>query len=129
MHCCLAVGAAAKLREVSSASRALSIPILDDGSNAKITDATAIDCILHLMAQLPSSRIRRGSVLNSRTVGAVFDNGTQTLQSNVPAPNMTNDGELWSRRVLTQIKGQDLLCKKIAKGPAPVLGLPLKWAV
>jgi hypothetical protein len=61
MHCCLAVGAAAKLRKDSSPSRAFSVPILNDRSNVKTTDATANDCILHLMTQLPSSRKERGS--------------------------------------------------------------------
>ena|SRR6185295_4507184 len=50
MHCCLAAGAAAKVREARSASRALSISWLNDRSTAKITETTANDRLLHFMA-------------------------------------------------------------------------------
>ena len=59
MHCRLATCAAAKVREAKSASRALSVPILDDRSTAKRRETTANDRLLHFMAQLPLGRKRR----------------------------------------------------------------------
>src|ERR1700726_3159789 len=53
MHCCLNVcAAAAKVREERSESRALSVPVLNDGSIAKSAETTAND-LLHFMAQPP----------------------------------------------------------------------------
>lgn len=51
MHCCLAVWAAAKVTEASSASRALSVPVLNDKNTAKSTEMTANNRMLHFMAQ------------------------------------------------------------------------------
>src|ERR1700738_2477066 len=51
MHCCLAVRAAAKVREARSASSALSFPVLDDRSAAKSTETTANDRLLQFMAE------------------------------------------------------------------------------
>jgi hypothetical protein len=51
MHCCLAVRAAAKVREERSASRALSVPIIDDGSTAKSMETKANDRLLHFIGQ------------------------------------------------------------------------------
>src|ERR1700730_3049596 len=59
MHCCFAVWAAAKVRDARSASRALSVPILNDRSTAKRRETTANDRLLHFMAQLPLGRKRR----------------------------------------------------------------------
>src|SRR5712671_850623 len=52
MHCCLAVRAAAKVKGARSASRALSIPVLNDRSPAS-AETTANDRLLHFMAQPP----------------------------------------------------------------------------
>jgi hypothetical protein len=52
MHCCLAVRAAAKAREVRSASRALSVPVLDDRSTAKSAETVVNDRLLHFMPRL-----------------------------------------------------------------------------
>jgi hypothetical protein len=51
MHCCLAVRAAAKVREARSASPALSVSVLDDRSTAKSAETMANDRLLHFMAQ------------------------------------------------------------------------------
>ena len=56
MHCCLAVWAAAKVKELRSASRALSIPVLNDRNTANCTETTTNDRMLNFMAQLPSGQ-------------------------------------------------------------------------
>ena len=53
MHCCLAVCARAKVIVASSASRALSLPILKDRGTAKTTQRTVNDRLVHFMDQLP----------------------------------------------------------------------------
>src|SRR6267378_3822071 len=59
VHCCLAVRAAAKVKGKRSASRALRIPVLNDRRNAKSTETTANDRLLHFMAQPPLGRKTR----------------------------------------------------------------------
>src|SRR5712672_3920988 len=64
VHCCLAVRAAAKVREAGSASRALSVPVStssesNDRSAAKSTETTANDRLLHFMAKPPLGRKTR----------------------------------------------------------------------
>src|SRR6476661_3968319 len=59
VHCCLAVRAAAKVKGTRSASRALSVPVLNDRRNAKSTATTANDRLLNFMAQPPLGRKTR----------------------------------------------------------------------
>jgi hypothetical protein len=59
VHCCLAVRAAAKVKGTRSASRALSVPVLNDRRNAKSTETTANDRLLNFMAQPPLGRKTR----------------------------------------------------------------------
>ena len=51
MHCCLAVRAAARVGEAISASRALSVPVLNDRSTAKSAEMTENDRLLHFMVR------------------------------------------------------------------------------
>jgi hypothetical protein len=51
MHCCLAVRAAAKVGEAISASRALSVPVLDGRSTAKSAETTENDLLLNFMVR------------------------------------------------------------------------------
>src|SRR6266403_4136419 len=59
MHCCLAVRAAAKVKGARSASRALSVSVVNDRSAAESTETTANDRLLHFMAQPPLDRKTR----------------------------------------------------------------------
>src|SRR5258708_31923756 len=59
MHCCLAVRAAAKVKGARSASRALSVSVVNDRRSAESTETTANDRLLHFMAQPPLGRKTR----------------------------------------------------------------------
>src|SRR5262249_20609737 len=68
----LAVWAAAKVREARSASRALSVPILNDRSTAKRGETTANDRLLHFMGQLRFGRKRTTSLKQRRKLSLKY---------------------------------------------------------
>jgi hypothetical protein len=94
--------------------------MLNDRSNAKIADVTVNDCMLHLMAQRPSSCKRCGS--------AFFNLGLPALFSTAPSASIANHSELWPCNVLIYIKGRDLLCNRFGMSPR-LLWLALRWTV